>query len=42
MFVFTYKLYKSGKASLKEMADISRNKFIPLDELYKKLNLTWI
>ena len=28
-----YKLYKSGKASLKEMIDISKNEFIPLNEL---------
>ena len=34
-----FNLYKDGKASLKEMVDISRNAFIPLSELKKKLDL---
>jgi len=34
-----YKLYKSGKATFREMADVARNRFIPLDELKRKLKL---
>jgi len=34
-----YQLYKSGKATLKEMLDISHNKMIPLKELKKKLDI---
>ena len=34
-----YQLYKDGKATLKEMIDVSRNKYIPLDDLKRKLNL---
>lgn len=34
-----YNLYKSGKVTFREMVDISRNKYIPLDELRRKLDL---
>lgn len=34
-----YKLYKDGKATLKQMTDLAKNTFIPLDELERKLNL---
>lgn len=34
-----YKLYKDGKATLKQMTDLSKNTFIPLDELKRKLSL---
>ena len=34
-----YKLYKDGKATFREMADVARNRFIPLDELRRKLKL---
>lgn len=34
-----YNMWKSGKASLKEMMDISKNRLVPIDMLTKKLNL---
>lgn len=34
-----YKLWKDGKATLKQMSDVAKNRFIPLDELRSKLNI---